>query len=242
VADKPWPADSVERRQISELIPYVNNARTHSDAQVAQIAASMKEWGWTNPVLVDEDGMIIAGHGRIMAAQKLGFADAPVMVAKGWTKAQKKAYVLADNQLALNAGWNADILKVELSDLKDLDFDLDLLGFENLDALVAEPTEGLTDEDAVPDVPTVPVTVEGDVWLLGRHRLMCGDSTSIDAVERLMDGIKPNAIFTDPPYGIGLDKEGQKLGKSNAYGAVVNDHNGQAAKRCLPPLRSDGRS
>jgi hypothetical protein len=230
VADKPWPADSVERRQISELIPYVNNARTHSDAQVAQIAASMKEWGWTNPVLVDEDGMIIAGHGRIMAAQKLGFADAPVMVAKGWTKAQKKAYVLADNQLALNAGWNADILKVELSDLKDLDFDLDLLGFENLDALVAEPTEGLTDEDAVPDVPTVPVTVEGDVWLLGRHRLMCGDSTSIDAVERLMDGIKPNAIFTDPPYGIGLDKEGQKLGKSNAYGAVVNDHNGQAAK------------
>ena len=127
---KEWLADNIERRPIADLIPYVNNARTHSDEQVAQIAASMKEWGWTNPVLVDDAGMIIAGHGRIMAARKLGFTDAPVMVASGWTEAQKKAYVLADNQLATNAGWDAELLSTELRGLDELGFDLGLLGFE----------------------------------------------------------------------------------------------------------------
>jgi ParB-like chromosome segregation protein Spo0J len=125
-----WPADNVERRTISGLIPYANNARTHSETQVAQIAASMREWGWTNPILVDEQGTIIAGHGRVMAAQKLGYTEAPVMVAKGWSKAQMKAYVLADNQLAANAGWDADLLKVELADLDGLNFDLSLVGFD----------------------------------------------------------------------------------------------------------------
>jgi len=197
---KEWPADNVERRPIADLIPYVNNARTHSDEQVAQIAASMKEWGWTNPVLVDDAGMIIAGHGRIMAARKLGFTDAPVMVASGWTEAQKKAYVLADNQLATNAGWDAELLSTELRGLDELGFDLDLLGFGDLDSLLAEQTEGLTDPEDVPDVPDAPVTVVGDVWLLGRHRVMCGDSTSIDAVERLMDGQSADLCFTSPPY------------------------------------------
>jgi len=148
---------------------------------------------------------LIAGHGRILAAQKLGIADVPCMVAEGWTDAQKKAYVIADNKLALNAGWDDDMLKVELGELDELDFDLSLTGFDDdeLSALLAEDgTEGLTDEDAVPDVPEVPITVEGDVWLLGRHKLMCGDSTSIDAVDKLMDGKKADMVFTDPPYNI----------------------------------------
>jgi DNA modification methylase len=156
---------------------------------------------------------LIAGHGRIMAAQKLGIDDVPCMIAEGWTDAQKKAYVIADNKLALNAGWDDAMLKVELGELGDLDFDLTLTGFDNeeLAAFLSDPTEGLTDEDAVPDVPAVPVTVEGDVWLLGRHRLMCGDSTSIDAVDKLMDGQKADVLFTDPPYGMGLETDYSKL-------------------------------
>lgn len=200
-----WPADKVERRPIDALIPYANNARTHSDEQVAQIAASMREWGWTNPVLIDETGMIIAGHGRVLAARKLGFDEVPVMVADGWTDAQKKAYVLADNQLALNAGWDAELLSTELKGLDELGFDLDLLGFGDLDALLAEKTEGLTDPDATPEPPVNPVSVLGDVWLLGRHRVMCGDSTEITAVEALMVGAKADLLFTDPPYGMSYE-------------------------------------
>ena len=206
-----WPADKVERRPISELIPYARNSRTHSDAQVAQIAASIREWGWTMPILVDEDGNVIAGHGRIMAAQKLGIADVPCMTATGWSEAKRRAYVIADNKLALNAGWDDEMLRVEFGELRDLDFDLSLTGFDDSEIDALFPTEiaqGLTDEDAVPDVPEQPVTVEGDVWLLGRHRLMCGDSTSIDAVERLMDGGKADMVFTDPPYNI--DYQGVK--------------------------------
>ena len=207
-----WPADKVERRPIDALIPYANNARTHSDEQVAQIAASMREWGWTNPVLFDEAGMIIAGHGRVLAARKLGLDEVPVMVADGWTDAQKKAYVLADNQLALNAGWDAELLSTELKGLDELGFDLGLIGFGDLDALLADKTEGLTDPDEVPDAPVNPVTVLGDVWLLGRHRVMCGDSTSIDAVEKLMDGAKIDLVHTDPPYGINESGDRSKRG------------------------------
>jgi ParB-like chromosome segregation protein Spo0J len=175
---KNWPADKIERRSVDALIPYARNARTHSDEQVAQIAASIKEWGWTTPVLIDEDGGIIAGHGRVMAARKLGIEEVPTMVATGWTKAQKQAYVLADNQLPQNAGWDMDLLSVEMKDLDTEGFDLSLIGFGDdiLSGLMAEETAGLTDEDAVPDVPENPVTVLGDVWLLGNHRLMCGDS------------------------------------------------------------------
>ena len=210
---KDWPADKIERRKVDDLIPYARNARTHSDEQVAQLAASIKEWGWTTPVLIDEDGEIIAGHGRVMAARKLGIEEVPTMTATGWTKAQKQAYVLADNQLPQNAGWDMDLLKVEMQDLSGEGFDLSLIGFgdDMLANMLVDETEGLTDEDAVPDVPENPVTVLGDVWLLGNHRLMCGDSTSIDAVEKLMDGRKANMLHTDPPYGV--DYEG-----------VPNDH------------------
>tara|TARA_R110000868_G_scaffold75906_1_gene218667 strand:+ start:88 stop:1308 length:1221 start_codon:yes stop_codon:yes gene_type:complete len=199
------PADKVERWPINKLVPYARNARTHSDEQVGQIAASIKEWGWTTPVLVDETGSIIAGHGRTLAAQRLQMTEVPVMVAKGWSDAKKRAYVLADNKLALNAGWDNEMLALELGEIGDLGFDLDLTGFtaDEIAALMPEEMpSGLTDEDAVPEVPEQPVTVLGDVWALGKHRLMCGDSTSIDAVDKLMDGGKADMVFTDPPYGV----------------------------------------
>ena len=202
-----WPADKVERRPVADLIPYARNARTHSDAQVAQIAASVNEWGWTTPVLVDEAGSIIAGHGRVLAARKLGLTDVPVMVASGWSEAQKKAYVLADNQLALNAGWDMDLLKVEVGDLNLDGFDLDLIGFDDklLADLLAEPNEGLTDPDEVPEPPAEPVTVLGDVWVMGSHRLMCGDSTSIDELEKLAAGQRVDMWLTDPPYNVAYE-------------------------------------
>lgn len=193
----------VERREIADLIPYAANSRTHSDTQVAQIAASIREFGWTNPILVSGDGTIIAGHGRLLAARQLGLGDVPVIVLDHLSEAQRKALVIADNKLALNAGWDEGLLSTELAGLNELGFDLSVIGFstDELSALLADdPTEGLTDEDAVPEVPAVPVTVEGDVWLLGRHRLMCGDSTSIDAVEALMAGAKADMVFTSPPY------------------------------------------
>ncbi len=192
-------------RKVEDLIPYVNNSRTHSDQQVAQIAASIKEFGWTNPILVDGDKGIIAGHGRLMAARKLGHTKVPTIELKHLTSAQRKAYVIADNQLALNAGWDTALLTIELQELKELDFDLDLLGFDpkELDKLLEpEQVEGLTDEDTVPGVPDEPKTKLGDIYQLGNHRLMCGDSTSIDAIEKLMDGQKADMVFTDPPYGV----------------------------------------
>jgi DNA modification methylase len=209
------PADKVEQWSIDRLIPYANNARTHSADQVAQIAASIKEWGWTTPVLVDETGSIIAGHGRTLAARLLKMTEIPVMVADGWSDAKKRAYIIADNKLALNAGWDNEMLALELGEIGDLGFDLDLTGFtaEEIAALMPEQIEpGLTDEDAVPEVPEQPVTVIGDVWVLGKHRLMCGDSGSIDAIDKLLDGEAINAIVTDPPYGIGID--GQKESKN----------------------------
>jgi len=200
----------LEQVKLDALIPYARNSRTHSDAQVAQIAASIKEFGFTNPVLIDETGSIIAGHGRVMAARKLAIADVPSIRLTHLTEAQKKAYVIADNKLALNAGWDDEMLAVELTDLKDMGFDLDLTGFstDEIEALLAPTgTEGLTDEDAVPEVPEAPVTVLGDVWLLGKHRVMCGDSTSIDEVDKLMDGQKADMVFTDPPYGFNYTKK-----------------------------------
>ena len=229
------PADKVERWKIEKLVPYARNARTHSDEQVGQIAASIKEWGWTTPILVDEDGSIIAGHGRTLAAQRLQMTEVPVMVAKGWSDAKKRAYVLADNKLAMNAGWDNEMLALELGEIGDLGFDLDLTGFtaDEIAALIPEQIEpGLTDEDEVPELPEQPVTVLGDVWVLGKHRLMCGDSTSIDAVDKLMDGQKADMVFTDPPYGMHLDADysdmsskfkGSKGG--NKYANVIGDHN-----------------
>ena len=156
---------------VESLVPYARNSRTHSPQQVDKIAASIREFGFLNPIIVDGQNGIVAGHGRVMAAQKLGLATLPVIEAGHLTEAQKRAYVIADNRLALDAGWDNDMLKIELQDLEANGFDLTLTGFnmDEIGNLLAEPTVGLTDEDAVPDVPAVPVTVEGDVWLLGAH-------------------------------------------------------------------------
>jgi DNA modification methylase len=200
------PAEKIEKWAIEKLIPYARNARTHSDEQVGQIAASIREWGWTTPVLVDEDGGIIAGHGRTMAAKRLGMREVPVMVARGWSDAKKRAYVLADNKLALNAGWDDSMLALELKELGETGFDLDLTGFslDEINALTPLEVEpGLTDEDAVPEAPEEPTTRLGDVWILGQHRLMCGDSTSIDAVEKLVGDKDVDFVFTSPPYNAG---------------------------------------
>jgi DNA modification methylase len=217
------PADKVEQRSVASLIPYARNARTHSDEQVAQIAASIKEWGWTIPVLVDETGQIIAGHGRVAAARLLDMDEVPVMVASGWTDAQKRAYVLADNKLAMNAGWDDELLALELKDLREVGVDLSMIGFGDaeLDALFAdlEVTEGLSDEDEIPEVPIFPVTVRGDLWILGAHRLMCGDSTSIDDVDKLMNGEQADLAWTDPPYNIAVE---------GAAGKIMNDDMGDA--------------
>lgn len=219
----------IEYIKTEKLIPYARNSRTHSDEQVHQIMGSIKEFGFTNPVLVDGDGVIIAGHGRTMAAQRLGMKEVPCLRLAHLTEAQKRAYVIADNKLALNAGWDDAMLALELRNLRDEDFDLSLTGFDDaeLAALLAEAVaEGLVDEDAVPEAPEVPVTVEGDVWLLGRHRLMCGDSTSIDAVERLMDGRKADFCFTSPPYNsaIGKGHKTDRLGGTGFYNGGYSDN------------------
>lgn len=197
-------------RNIADLIPYARNSRTHSDEQVAQIAASIKEFGWTNPILTDGDNGLIAGHGRLMAARKLGHTEVPTIELTGLSDAQKKAYIIADNRLALNAGWDNEMLKLEFDQLAELGFDLELTGFslDEIDALNPEIIEGLTDEDATPVIPDEPKTKLGDIYQLGSHRLMCGDSNSVSDIDKLLDGVYPNAIVTDPPYGIGID--GQK--------------------------------
>ena len=182
------PPLAVSYRPVSALIPFAKNARTHSDAQVAQIAASIREFGWTNPILVDGDNGIIAGHGRLLAARKLGMATVPVIELAGLSEAQKRALVIADNKLALNAGWDDELLGLELGELESLGFDLSLTGFSELEvlALTSLGTPGLTDPDDIPEVPEQPVSVPGDLWLLGNHRLICGDSTNADDVERVL--------------------------------------------------------
>lgn len=202
------PADKVEQWPIDKLIPYAKNSRTHSEEQVAQIAASIKEWGFTTAVLVDESGSIIAGHGRLMAARKLGLTSLPVMVAKDWTDAQKRAYVIADNKLAINAGWDNDLLALELGELGDLGFDLELTGFtdEEIKALMpVDVTEGLTDPDEAPPLPDNPVTRPGDVWVMGKHRLLCGDSTSVDDLAKLCENQAVDMWLTDPPYNVAYE-------------------------------------
>jgi DNA modification methylase len=189
--------------RVGDLTPYARNARTHSDEQVAQIAASIKEFGWTNPILVDGEKGLIAGHGRLAAARKLGMEEVPVIELTHLSETQKKALILADNKLALNAGWDAELLNLELEELELEGVDLNLVGFgeEERDALRPEVVnEGITDEDAVPETPEEPITKPGDIWILGKHRLMCGDSTSVNAVDKLMQGKKADLTFTSPPY------------------------------------------
>jgi DNA modification methylase len=206
MAEKSRGASRIERIGVETLLPYAKNSRTHSDEQVAQIAASIKEFGFNNPILIDKDNTIIAGHGRLLAARRAGMVDVPCIRLDHLTETQRKAYVIADNRLALNAGWDNEMLTIELNELLEDDFALDILGFDEkeLKALLdpIQATEGLTDEDAVPEAPEEPKSKLGDIWIMGRHRLMCGDSTSIDAVDKLMDAQKADMVFTDPPYGV----------------------------------------
>jgi DNA modification methylase len=223
----------VEYRPLEGLIPYARNARTHSDAQVAQIAASIKEFGWTNPVLVDGDNGVIAGHGRLLASRKLGIVEVPVIELSGLSEPAKRAYILADNKLALNAGWDEAMLGLEAGELSALGVDMALVGFSDreLQALGANQNTGLTDPDETPDVPAEPVTKIGDVWLLGRHRLICGDCTDPAIVGKLLGGVTPHLMVTDPPYGVSYRPEwrnevvrndGSKVA-ARATGEVLND-------------------
>jgi DNA modification methylase len=186
----------------------------------------MREWGWTNPVLIDENGTIIAGHGRVSAARKLGINEVPVMIATGWTEAQKKAYTIADNQLALNAAWNLEALSTELHGLEELRFDLGLLGFDDLAGLMVDKTTGLTDPDEAPEPPVNPASVLGDVWLLGRHRLVCGDATSADDVAKALNGVTPHLMVTDPPYGVEFDPTWRKGSEKRTYMGDMPDREG----------------
>ena len=215
-----WP---VER-----LIPYARNARTHSDEQVAQIAASIAEFGWTNPILAGADGIIIAGHARLLAARKLGMTEVPVIVLDDLPETKRRALVLADNRLALNAGWDEEMLRIEIESIRDDGFDLEVIGFtdDELEDLLREPEEahaGNTDDDAVPETPDTAITVAGDVWILGEHRLLCGDATQLESVEKVLAGGLADMVFTDPPYNVNygatmkdkLRKKSRKIANDN---------------------------
>jgi len=204
---------------VDKLIPYAKNSRTHSPEQVGQIAASIKEFGFRNPILVDGVG-IIAGHGRLLAAQKLGLDKVPTLDCSDMTESQKKAYIIADNKLAMNAGWDTAMLSIEMKDLEDEGFDLTLLGFDDkeLNALLQpEIVEGLTDEDAVPDTPLEPKTKLGDVYILGNHRLMCGDSCSVTDMDKLVNDRQVDMWLTDPPYNVAYE------GKTKDALTIQND-------------------
>jgi DNA modification methylase len=216
--------------KVADVVPYARNARAHDDEQVNLIAASIREFGFTNPILIDDQSNLIAGHGRLMAATKLKMDSVPSIVIGGLTDTKRRALILADNKIALNSTWDEDMLRNELESLKDDGYDLALTGFntDELDSLLADVTNGsggLTDEDDAPAPPEVAKTVLGDVWVLGNHRLMCGDSTSIDAVEKLMAGQKADMVFTDPPYGVdykGINNDSRNGLKALLDGAFGN--------------------
>ncbi|MGE0805095.1 MAG: site-specific DNA-methyltransferase [Burkholderiaceae bacterium] len=225
-----WLADKIEQWPTAKLLPYARNARTHSEAQVAQIAASIAEFGFTNPILAGSDGVIVAGHGRLAAAQKLGLEVVPVVVLDHLSPTQRRALVIADNRIAENAGWDDAMLRVELAALADDDFNVALTGFD-ADALAElmageEPdAEGQTDDDAVPEVPETPISRSGNVWLLGGHRLLCGDSTVAASYERLLAGEQADMVFTDPPYNVNYanSAKDKMRGKDRA---ILNDNLG----------------
>jgi DNA modification methylase len=214
---------------LEDLAPATRNARTHSSEQIAQLVASISAFGWTNPILIDEDRAIIAGHGRLEAAKAAGLSDVPTITLTGLSAAQKRALAIADNKLALNAGWDDELLRLELGELGLEGFDLSLIGFSDLELkdILADRTEGLTDPDDVPEVQAEAVSVLGDVWLLGRHRLVCGDCTDAGVVEAVLAGVKPQMVLTDPPYGMNLDADYTKLPekaiRSKTYVRVVGD-------------------
>ncbi|EKT4073774.1 TPA: site-specific DNA-methyltransferase [Stenotrophomonas maltophilia] len=225
-----WLADKIEQWPTAKLLPYARNARTHSDDQVAQIAASIAEFGFTNPILAGSDGIIVAGHGRLAAAQKLGLTIVPVVVLDHLTPTQRRALVIADNRIAENAGWDDAMLRIELEALQLEGFDLDITGFDAdaLAELIAgdEPdNEGQTDEDAVPELGETPISRPGDVWIMGKHRLLCGDATVVEDYDRLMQGGVADMVFTDPPYNVNYanSAKDKMRGKDRA---ILNDNLG----------------
>ncbi|WP_247276722.1 site-specific DNA-methyltransferase [Bradyrhizobium sp. 182] len=215
-----WPLD--------RLIPYARNARTHSPAQVAEIAGSIRAFGFSNPILVSEDADIIAGHGRLAAARKLGLTEAPVVVLRGLTEVQRRQLVLADNRIALNSGWDSKMLSLELADLSALGADLASIGFskKELAAALSRIENGLTDENDTPSIVEVAVSRPGDIWQLGPHRVACGDSRDAALVRSLLAGALPQLMVTDPPYGVDYDPEWRHrrgVNNSKRTGKIRND-------------------
>ncbi len=231
-----------EKYPTEKLIPYARNSRTHNDEQIAQIVASIKEFGFTNPILIGDDDVIIAGHGRLMAAQRLGMTEVPVIRLPHLTETQRRALVIADNKIALNAGWDEEMLHLEMEELSELDFDLNLLGFNpnelnEIQLFGEEKSSGNTDDDEVPEAPEEAVTKHGDIWQLGRHRLLCGDTTMIDDVKKLMQDEVADMIFTDPPYNVNY---GSTMKDSIRYHAgslggrtIMNDNLGEDFEQFL---------
>lgn len=238
-----WPTSNPETRNVSQLLPYAHNARTHSPEQVEKIAASIREWGWTNPVLIDERNVIIAGHGRVLAAQLLGLEEIPVLVARGWSEAQKRAYVIADNKLALEAGWDIGILSAELGALADLKFDLGLTGFgeQELARLIVDPDEDdleHADQVPVPELQKRAIARVGDLWILGPHRILVGDSTDPATWARLMEGEVASCVIADPPYGMGKESDG--VANDNLYREELDAFQMKWWRAVLPHLAENG--
>ena len=223
----------IEHIPVDQLVPYVRNARTHSDEQVSQIAGSIAEFGFVNPILVGDDNVIIAGHGRLMAAHKMGLENVPVIYLSHLSEVQRRALVLTDNKLAENAGWDEDLLRLELEDLQAENFDLELTGFDfdEIDRLLNADTEpaGNTDDDDIPETPEEPISKPGDLWLLGNHRLLCGDATVLGDVERVLDGGLADLTFCDPPYNV--DYAGGASRKTDRR--IENDNLGNAFEAFL---------
>jgi DNA modification methylase len=219
----------IEHLKLNELIPYAQNARTHSSDQVAQIAASMTEFGFTNPILIAEDNTIIAGHGRLMAAKLLNLATVPTIRLNHLDETQRRALVIADNKIAENAGWDEGLLRQELHVLDDLDFDIDILGFNEDELsnilLIDDAAGGQTDDDAVPETPEKPTSVLGDIWICGDHKVLCGDSTMIDAYQNLMGEELADMVFTDPPYNVNYANSAKEKMRGTAR-AIKNDNLG----------------
>lgn len=212
----------IEYIETTALIPYARNSRTHSEQQVAQVAQSIRQFGFTNPVLIDANGVIVAGHGRVMAAKSIGMTSVPCIRLGHLNEAQIRAYVIADNKLAENAGWDDEMLRLEMQHLQDVDFDLSLIGFSDAeleDLLHGEesPQEGMTDADQVPEAQRIVICRSGDIWRMGKHRLMCGDSTSIEQVTALMGGGMADLLLTDPPYNVAYE------GKTEEALTIKND-------------------
>ena len=228
----------VQSWAVDRLIPYARNSRTHSDEQVAQVAASIAEFGFVNPILVGPDGVIIAGHARLLAARKLKLAEVPVIVLGHLSETQRRALVIADNRLALSAAWDEAMLRVELDSLREDGFDLDIVGFsdEELEELLRDPEqthEGKTDDDAAPEVPETAVTVPGDVWLLGDHRVLCGDSTQMEAVEKVLDGGLADMVWTDPPYNVNYGATMKEKLRGKQHRRIANDNLGAGFEQFL---------